>query len=493
MKGIMAKGIMAKMTKKINIKKIIVFYILIQPIIDVITSLLVRNVNEMLTLGIFVRTFFMIATAIYALFISNKKYRITMLIYYAILAIYLILFLVNCYANFGMTGMFTQIKGIVKTFYLPIIFIALIPIFKKNDIKIENKTIIYALFGYALVILLARVFGVAYNTYPDKKGTIGLFYAANEIGVIMSCTAPILVLSLINGEKGKIFNFITLALYIFSVLEMGTKAPFFGAIGLAVITLIVCVVKFFSTKTSSNIAKQSSSAEEKSMGSTKSISNAESENSQKQDKMKYLKKGLVTIGVIIISFIFVPYSPVGKNIKLTNGVTFPKIEFNFNKNNETSGESDTEEKEEEEEEKRQDSLISGRDDFLRDNLELYKNANVKSKIFGIGYMTEKWYIVQPLKLIEMDYFDIVICDGIAGFILYFIPFVVFAILVIKELIKKFKKAIVNQEVWFMIYSVFISFVAALLAGHVLTAPASGIFISVILIQLLFKLKDYDWM
>ena len=111
------KGIMAKMTKKINIKKIIVFYLLIQPIIDVITSLLVRNVNEMLTLGIFVRTFFMIATAIYALFISDKKYRITMLIYYAILAIYLILFLVNCYANFGMTGMFTQIKGIVKTFY----------------------------------------------------------------------------------------------------------------------------------------------------------------------------------------------------------------------------------------------------------------------------------------------------------------------------------------------------------------------------------------
>ena len=65
---------------KIDMKEIIIVYILLQPIIDVITSFLVRSVSEVLTLGIIVRTLFMIFVAIYSLIISEKKYKIKLLI-----------------------------------------------------------------------------------------------------------------------------------------------------------------------------------------------------------------------------------------------------------------------------------------------------------------------------------------------------------------------------------------------------------------------------
>ena len=130
---------MKSLLNKINIKKILIIYIILQPIIDVITSLLVRNVSEVLTLGVIVRTLFMVGIAIYSLFICDKKYRTKMIIYYTILAIYIISFIVNMFLNYGASGMITQIKGLVKTFYLPIILVALIPILKDKNNRIDNK------------------------------------------------------------------------------------------------------------------------------------------------------------------------------------------------------------------------------------------------------------------------------------------------------------------------------------------------------------------
>ncbi len=443
---------------KINMKNIIIIYILVHPIIDVITSLLVRNVNEILTLGIVVRTLFMLGVATYSLIVSEKKYRIKSFIYYALLLAYMLAFLGIKFSKHGTEGILTQIKGIVKTFYLPIILVALIPIFKKDNIKVDNKILIYSLLGYTAVIFLARICGVGYRTYPDKEGTFGLFFAANEIGAILASVSPILVLSLLNGEKGKVINFITLFLYIFAILEMGTKAPFFGALILAVISFIICVIRFFVA-----------------------------------DKKTYLKKGIVIICITLISIMALPYSPVGKNIEKTNGVTLPKISFSFNKNNNNSNEEKHEEehKEEEEPDKKLDSLISGRDDYLRDNMERYKASNILNKIFGIGYVVYDYENPIDLKLIEMDYFDIAICDGVLGFILYFIPFVIIAVCILKYIVLNIKKVIINQDVLLMFYSLVICVAVALLAGHVLNAPASGIFIAIITIELFMKLKEIN--
>lgn len=472
---------MKALLNKINIKKVLVIYIILQPIIDVITSLLVRNVSEVLTLGVIVRALFMVGIALYSLFICDKKYRTKMLIYYTILAIYLISFIINMYLNYGTNGIVTQIKGLVKTFYLPIILVALIPILKDKNNRIDYKILIYSLFGYILVIFLAKIFGIGYATYggTEKAGTVGLFFAANEIGAIICTLAPILILCLINNSehegkdkkllkyhiKNNILYILTLILYIFSLLEMGTKAPFFGAIGLAVVAILVCVIQFFSSK-----------------------------------KKLYLIKAGITILITLVTFILVPYNSIGINIKITNGISFPKISDiiqNFEKGNSNIQSNNNQNQEqsnplqEQDTPQYQSSLISGRDDFLADNLKIYKNSSIQNKILGIGYMKENADGLSQLKLVEMDYFDIALCHGVIGFIVYFAPFIILAVVVIRNLFKNIKKAVLNKEICFMLYSVIDVMGAALLAGHVLTAPASGIFVSVIIIQLHEKLKELE--
>ena len=89
----------------------------------------------------------------------------------------------------------------------------------------------------------------------------------------------------------------------------------------------------------------------------------------------------------------------------------------------------------------------------------------------------------------MDYFDIFFNQGYLGTIVFFAPIAYIALVTIWNLLKNFKKMILDPEILLMGYSVFISFGIALLAGHVLVAPAVSIYMAVFMILLYFKVED----
>lgn len=60
---------------KINFQNIFIVYILLQPIIDIITSLCIRNISETLSLGIVIRVFFMLFVMIYSIIKVPKKIK----------------------------------------------------------------------------------------------------------------------------------------------------------------------------------------------------------------------------------------------------------------------------------------------------------------------------------------------------------------------------------------------------------------------------------
>ena len=60
-------------------------------------------------------------------------------------------------------------------------------------------------------------------------------------------------------------------------------------------------------------------------------------------------------------------------------------------------------------------IFSQRLTFLEKKHELYKDASVYEKIFGIGYIKNN----KQTKMIEMDYFDIYYSHGLIGFSLFF--------------------------------------------------------------------------
>lgn len=59
----------------------------------------------------------------------------------------------------------------------------------------------------------------------SNAGTIGLFYAGNEISAIISILAPVCFAILIS-QKFNIINALLCAITVFAMLEIGTKVAF---------------------------------------------------------------------------------------------------------------------------------------------------------------------------------------------------------------------------------------------------------------------------
>ena len=443
---------MKKIIEKIDMKKLLIIYLLIQPIIDIITSVSVRHISASLTLGIFVRTLFMVFIVIYSLVISNKKNRTKSLIYYSLIVVFSLIYLFVCYNKFGMTMILTQIKGLIKALYLPVVLVALLNIQKEKNIQIENKFFVWTLLIYTATFFITRVFGFAYPSYEVgyKEGTNGLFYAANETGAILGILSPLLFIEFF--KEFKLINILSIFLLLFSILEIGTKVPFISIIVLEILFVLVCLIKFL----------------------------------KKENRKKLLIKIGTSIACFLAFMLVIGYMPVGKNLQI-NVVQSISNKF-FNNENKDGLNND---KEDEENKINMAESLSGRDLFLKDNIERYKNSSILEKLFGNGYLIINNEEIAENKTVEMDVFDIIYSLGIIGTILIFLPEVYMIILIIIKIIKNIKKVIFNEEIILLCYSIAIAYGISLLVGHVLIAPAVSIFIILDYITVKDKLVEID--
>lgn len=424
--------------KRINFENIFIIYIILQPIIDIITSLCVRNISEKLTFGIFIRTIFMLYAIVYAIFKLDKKDKWKLLIYYAFIALYCIVFLVSSYLKYGMSMIFTQIKGLIKTFYFPIILASFLMIFKEKKYLSKQKYLNIALAIYVLTIVICKILSIGYPTYPLKAnvGTIGLFYAGNEISAIIAIIAPVCFLSFIS-QKFSIIKAIFCALTIFAMLEIGTKVSFVSVIGLIFLSLIVSIIKLI----------------------------------KREDKTFYKQfVSLLLIG--ILTFLFIGNTPSGKNIGIK--------QLLFNNKEITSVEKKDKKKTVN---KTSTNLLSGRNNFFKANLSNFKKSSVFDKLVGIGYISPVKQVIQERKLVEIDYCDIFFCHGVFGTIVYIIPLAILIFISLKNLFTKFVINIKNYTLIFYMYSILISFGIALTAGHVFVAPAVSMFLILIILEM----------
>lgn len=461
-----------KLVKKVNLEKVLIIYLLIQPILDVATSWCIENVNSSLTIGILVRTLFMGIIIIYSLLKSDKKTRKISFIYYLITAIYMCIFLFNLYRQNGTNMILTQIKGLIKTFYYPLTLVAIYGLLKSSNTKISNKYFIWTLAEYCIVIIAARIAGIAYNTYEygENAGTVGIFHAANEIGAILSIISPILFIDILKNDKPNIINILILIMFVFSVLEIGTKVPFIAFVLIFTISMLICFVKIFTQK----------------------------------NKKKYIRKTIGLICIAIMVIIIIPYTPVGKNFEKNYNIKFMKI-IKYKDLEQLMGKDKGLEIEpstdpvidpvidpDKPENINVSGLISGRDTFLKNNLERYKEYSIVYKIFGTGYLSNEIDELNQFKankLVEIDYFDILFAQGIFGFLLVFIPlgYIIAKMLVIT--IKNLILVLKNEELNIYWYAIAISLGIAMVAGHVLTAPAVSIFIIYIAMNLNKELQE----
>ena len=340
-----------------NINIIIVLFILIQPILDLLTGLCLHLLNINLTIGIIIRVLFMILIVYTSLFVFKKK---KLIIPYLLIFIYCILYLIGIIV-YKETGIFYELQGLVKVMYYPIMLLSIYSI--KDEINISKLTLFTTLFLYLIFIFIPTLFGLGYKTYEITKiGTLGFFNSANEISGIISILTPFMFVILIESKKVILKLLITI-MYLVVILMMGTKTPF---LSLGIVIGMTFIYLWFNWL-------------------------------HKKEYKKLVYSFVIILVGILLSIIIVPQTNFYKNIE---------TELKFIKVDDPTEVFSSY--------KLVDHAIFGqRLSFLEKRSLDYKFSNNYQKLVGIGYLKNG----KETKQVEMDYFDIFINHGLLGFLI----------------------------------------------------------------------------
>lgn len=423
------------MKKRVN--NFIYIFLLFQPLLDIITSLMTRFLDTKITLGLLVRGSLFVISLIYILFLSKSKYKKKSTIYLIILSIFTIIYFgtkISIFTN--MSFIVSEVIYLFKYYYTLIMFLTLLNLFdefKPNNRKIF-KLLQIELFLYCFSIVLANITGTAFGTYAGGFGNTGWFFAGNEIGIIAALLLPFTYLLINKAISFKpLFYIVPIVL---GIEIIGTKT---SMLGLLMPTTIFCIYYLIRIK---------------------------------NGKAKHFFMTLIILVIIIISS---PNLPVVENIK--NSIS--RFDNRLNKEDLDEDYSDT---------MLSTVLLSDRDYYLKKTVKIYEKASNTDKLFGLGFVNREEINDKNIeKLVEMDFYDVYYHYGIIGFIVYMLPFIYFIIMTIKYCFKlKFK---LNYKQLILGYASYVALFISFMCGHVLGAPAVSIYMCIAMVLLLYYLEN----
>ena len=408
---------------KKNFNTLLIIFILLQPILDLITGFGIHIWKMDITIGIIIRMIFLLVILYSVMFVYKKKQN---WLYYGILIVYGLLYVLGIILFKDGVGLFSEIQGLCRVFYFPVLLIALYSI--KDEIKISKMTLMVVLVTYLVCILVPNCLNLGFETYEiTKAGTLGFFNSANEISGIISLLTPIMILIFVSSKK-IIPAVIISCIYLYVILTIGTKTPLLS-LG---ITIFFTYLWFIY-------------------------------NAVKVKKYKRIGISLIALVLFTTALILIlPKTTFYKNIEThLNYLKLDNVTEVF------------------EDEKLVDHFIfSSRLKFMKERQQDYMDGNVYQKLFGIGYLNNQ----KEAKAVEMDYFDIYYNHGIIGFILFFGIYGYFFYLIMKERRK------LDLEQYMLYISILLSIFLSFFTGHIITAPAVSILVTFLLLMLVKQKK-----
>lgn len=426
---------MKKVNKLIDSKitLIIMVFLFLGPLFDLATSLLINVVKINFNFVILIKMLFMAILVYYVFFISKNKQKI---IYLLLIFIYMICSFIMTIEYKGTMASLDELQNLFRNFFYPINLICILDVYQNKKFNIDSKKLSIILFTYILLLFVPTITGTDFNSYAySKTGSIGWFNSTNEIGAIISILLPFGVCNLLKIEN-IIEKIIIFLISIFTYFSLGTKVPILS-LGIVIgVYLIIYIVKLIK---------------------------------KKQKKLLLV----ISSALIVLMFgmiILVPKTSFYKNIiihleflKIDSIDDFANIHIidHF--------------------------VFSERVSFYTETKDKYLESSLSEKLLGIGYTEIDEKNLDEVKTIEMDYYDIFFRNGIIGFILFFIPY----ILVLKDIVIKLFKKLKNKLVidYNLYLSISLILILSLFSGHVITAPSVSIFCIIILIMTLKEDSD----
>ncbi|MCQ6278670.1 O-antigen ligase family protein [Bacillus sp. EB600] len=431
---------------------LLLLFILIQPFLDLITSLSLRLLQSSLTIGLLVRFAVLFFGLFYLFFLRKYPNKKRIISYLIVLFVILCINLIN---NFYVKSPFSiseELKFILKTCYFLVMLFAYSVVFKSVEKELLKSKIlnyiVYAMTIIGIVMVIAAVTGTSYQSYEGgKAGYIGWFYAGNELSAILAMGFPIIVLTALKKSK---WYWIPVFLVIFSLLSLGTK------VGYLTILLVLCIGLIFSLLNNFGVPNK------------------------EFKKIPYVNI-LLTFFFLLGVIFYTPFSPIAKNMDIqmswlgiNKNIDQPKAEKNHEKK-EVNHVTDAQV---------QNLVFSGREKFLHDQKNYFSHAPVSQKLFGMGYGGN--YKTNP-KMVEMDFHDLFFSFGIIGSLIFIAPLLFFLIRALINIFSHFRRNFHYENI-FIGLAIILGVGIAYMAGHVLTAPGVSIYLAVLVSFLNSKLE-----
>lgn len=418
-----------------NNKKKLYLFLLLLPIIDVLTSITEKLNLNMTSLGIIIKSVFLGIMILYLIISSTSKYKKMSLYYLMAIFLYMVLFFITKINYLNLSLFVIELKYMIKILFYPISLITMICYFDDKKLSKEelSSVLLKSFLIYLLFIIIPFITKTGFNSYMDGSyGSSGWFYAANEMAIILIALFPFSYMLLKKSIVLVIIPIISALL----ISTLGTKV---SMIGLYVISLMLFIISLFYRK------------------------------NKKFDKKLILGTFLVLISVIAIFNSSNTVDNISNSILIQerqNEIDKELYNFDYDSNSLfykvvlKYGR----------------AILSDRDLYFKYTFKTYDdNFNINTLLFGIGY-SDVYKINNELatKLIEIDFFDILFHSGLIMSLIVFLPFLYF-------IVKLFKSKKFNINIVFYTLMIALIFSISCLSGHTFGAPAVSIYLSLYMI------------
>ena len=455
---------------KARLPMLLAVYILCQPLIDVLTGL-GAQAEHSVTVGVVVRSLVIVLAFLYAVFVSDFPGKKRWMIYTGVLVGYLALFMVYMFTLGGLSLCMGNVKEVVKTFFAPFVLIFLWAVYKQFGYLVTCETIAWAGGLYASVIPIAVVTHTSLVSYGNSGyGERGWFYAANEVGCIMAITFPFTIYHCV-----RLFPTLTKktwwkgVLAAWALIAVAISANFLGTKIIFGFTALYCIAAFvWFLVQAIREPSRDHTVQAVIMGVMMAFTLGMYFDSPFQ---KYLDE---------VYWHWIDRNPEDTVETWDEAISYAcqgTWLYELIKSNDLFADID--------------QILSRRFISASPAVQVYTENGPLAWLLGVGYATAPSYSREMYFMVELDPLAVLVRHGIAGFILYYAPYLWFIGWSIVQFFKRPAQRLASLRCATTLYCTLAGFAISVIAGHALVSPAVATFVLVVGMQLWAQIQEQN--
>ena len=431
-------------------RRLLEIFLLTLPLLDLLTSLNNRMVENFLSVGMIIKGLAIIIAYIYVFFLSASKFKKVSILYYSGIIIYIVGYFLFKSDLLNLNFLVSELKYILKFIYFPVLTFALLNIFDESGFEKDklDKIMLWNLIFYILIIIIPTILDINFKSYSNSSyaGSVGWYFSANEVSSILLLLFPFIYVLL---KKHKVIFSLLFITSLFTISLIGTKVTLFGIIIITFLIFITIIVK--KKKILNNIV-------------------------------------IISFSAFLITIIYMSENYSVMNLK--NSISVEETQETIEIENEISKYY--------EKNKFLSSiknlgsiLLSDRDVYALNSYYIYsENYRPSYLLFGMGFSnTDRISNSRVEKLIEIDFLDIFFHLGLLAIFIVAFPFIYTFIIYLKK--RKSETIKFNTNIFFYLMIIFLTLGISSTAGHTYLAPAVSIYIAIYFIYLLNEIKSFE--